>query len=114
MARKTPSRRELRKQVEAAEAIEKADGAKKKPTRKKAAATRTRRTKAKTTQRKRLVWAVFSGSMKEEARFPYDQRTAAEEKIEQLKQKSPKKMYFIQPVKEVLAEAPVAAEEAEE
>ncbi len=35
-------------------------------------------------------------SMKEEGRFPYDQREAAEEKIELLRQKS-KKMYFIQP-----------------
>lgn len=46
--------------------------------------------------------------MKEEGRFPYDQRAAAEEKIELLRQKS-KKMYFIQPLKEVIGEAPGSA-----
>ena len=46
--------------------------------------------------------------MKEEGRFPYDQREAAEEKIELLRQKS-KKLYFIQPLKEVIGEAPGTA-----
>ena len=79
-------------------------------TARKAAPVRKKRTKEKVAQRKRLVWAVFSGSMKEEARFPYDQRAAAEEKAEQLRAKS-KKMYFIQPVKEVISEPlPAAAE----
>jgi len=65
----------------------------KKPTRKKAA----------TIARKRLLWGVFSSSMKEEGRFPYDQRKEAEKKLEQLNSKS-KKPYFIQPIKEVLSE----------
>jgi hypothetical protein len=56
--------------------------------------------------RKRLVWVVYSGSMKEEGRFAYDQLEAAHEKIEQLKLKS-KKLYFIQPVKEILGEGGV-------
>jgi hypothetical protein len=52
--------------------------------------------------------------MKEEARFPYDQRDAAEEKINQLRQKSAKKKYFIQPIKEPIAEpAPEPAEKPE-
>lgn len=105
MARKTPSRLELRKQ---AEAVEAAGGAEEKKPRKaaKAPATRAKRTKEKVVARKRLVWVVYSGSMKEEGRFPYDQLDAAHEKIEQLKLKS-KKMYFIQPVKEILGEGGV-------
>lgn len=104
MARKTPSRLELRKQQEAVEA----QGGE--PARKKAAAKKTttarggKRTKEKAIARKKLVWVVFNGSMKEEGRFPYDQRAAAEEKIEQLKLKSAKKLYFIQPVKETLGD----------
>lgn len=103
MARKTPSRMELRKQAEAAAAQGEDDG-KKKASAKKGAAPRAKRTKDKVIARKRLVWVVFNGSMKEEGRFPYDQRAAAEEKIEQLRLKSNKKLYFIQPVKEIIGE----------
>lgn len=98
-------RMELRKQVEAAEARGSLDTPKKT---KKAAGTKTKRVKEKVQARKRLIWVVYNGSMKEEGRFPYDQRDAAEEKIEQLRQKS-KKMYFIQPLKEVIGEAPGTA-----
>jgi hypothetical protein len=108
----------MRREVEAAEALEKSesDGAgtkKKKTTKKKTVKKKatTRRTKTKAPQRKRLVWAVFSGSMKEEARFSYDQRKDAEKKLEQLRAKATKKMYFIQPVKEPLPAAPAEAEE---
>lgn len=106
MARKTPSRLELRKQAEAAESAEKSGEEKKPKKATKAATPRAKRTKEKVVARKRLVWVVFSGSMKEEGRFPYDQLDAAHEKIEQLKLKS-KKMYFIQPVKEILGEGGV-------
>ncbi len=99
MARKSPSRLELRKQAEAVEALGEAAPEGKKP--RKAAATRAKKPKEKAQVRKRLVWVVFSGNMKEEGRFPYDQKAAAEEKIEQLKLKS-KKLYFIQPVKEII------------
>ena len=75
-----------------------------KDTKKKApAAAKAKRTKEKPVARKRLIWVVYNGSMKEEGRFAYDQRAAAEEKIEQLRQKS-KKLYFIQPVKEVIGD----------
>lgn len=119
MARKTASRLELRRQAEAADAqgidgdAAKARKKKKTPARKKAKTTRAKRAKD-APQRRRLLWGVFNGSMKEEARFPYDQRDAAEEKLEQLRAKS-KKLYFIQPIKEAIAEsAPAAvAEEAE-
>jgi hypothetical protein len=89
----------MRRQAEAAEAEEKSSP-KKKATKKKKA---TRKKKAaKADIRRRLVWGVFTGSMKEESRFPYDQRDAAVERIEQLRAKNAKKLYFIQPVKEPL------------
>jgi len=99
-------RMEMRKQIEAAEARGTSAEAPKKA--KKATGTKTKRVKEKVQARKRLVWVVYNGSMKEEGRFPYDQREAAEEKIELLRQKS-KKMYFIQPLKEVIGEAPGSA-----
>lgn len=117
MARKTASRLSKRREAEAAEAAE-ADGSTTKKKRKKATrkkkATTTRR-KAKATERKRLVWGVFSGTLKEEARFPYDQKKEAEAKLEQLLSKG-KRLYFIQPIKEVITaeELKAAEEEADE
>ncbi|MGE3317099.1 MAG: hypothetical protein AB7O26_18435 [Planctomycetaceae bacterium] len=112
MARKTPSRLELRKQAEAAAAQGGAEAKEGKKAKKDVKKKPVRRTKAKATERKRLMWAVFNSNMKEEGRFPYDQRQAAEERIEQLKLKSAKKLFFIQPVKEVITEA-LAAEKKE-
>jgi hypothetical protein len=113
MARKTQSRLELRKQAEAAEGqAAPADGATKKKKREKDPTKKpTRRAKSKVAERKRLMWAVFNGSMKEEGRFSYDQRDAAEEKVQQLKLKSPKKIYFIQTIKETIVAPLKAAEE---
>jgi hypothetical protein len=107
MARKTASRIQKRKEMEAAGTR----GAKGDATKKKAKRARApSRRKPKVAERKRLIWGVFSGSLKEEARFPYDQRAAAEERLEQLRAKG-KKNYFIQPIKEVItAPAPVPAE----
>lgn len=118
MARKKSTRLELRKMAEAAEALGEDGATKKKKTKKKKATRKkaTRRAKAKTTTRKRLVWVVYNGSMKEEARFPYDERDAAEEKVKALRDKAAgksTKMYFIQPVKEALPDAPVVDEEEE-
>jgi len=104
MPRKSSSRLELRRQAEALEARgEAAEAAAPKKATKKAPAARAKRTREKAPIRKRLVWVVYNGSLKEEARFPYDQYAAAEEKIEQLRQKS-KKMYFIHPLKEPLSD----------
>lgn len=102
MARKTASRLAKRREAEAAESQGVSKTKKKrKATRKKATTTRR---KAKASERKRLVWGVFSGSLKEEARFPYDQKQEAEAKLEQLRSRG-KKMYFIQPIKEVITSA---------
>jgi hypothetical protein len=109
MARKTASRIQKRKEIEAAGAR----GAKGEATKMKAKRARApSRRKAKAAERKRLIWGVFSGSLKEEARFPYDQRAAAEERLEQLRAKG-KKNYFIQPIKEVITTPAPAAAEAE-
>jgi hypothetical protein len=104
MARKTASRLQKRREAEAADA--KSKSAVKKPAKK-----RVTRRKVKVPDRKRKLWGVFSGTLKEEARFPYDQRKQAEEKLEQLRSKS-KKLYFIQPIKEVISAEAAAAEEA--
>ena len=112
MARKSPSRLELRKQAEAAEAEETGSKKKKKKATKKK--TRKKRTKEKAADRRRLVWAVFNGSMKEEARFPYEERAEAEEKMSALQKKSTKKMYFIQPIKEVIPPSELKEKVAEE
>lgn len=110
MARKSPSRLEMRRQAEAAEADAKTSP-KKKATKKKKAVRKKKATK--TEVRRRLFWGVFTGSMKEESRFSYDQRDAAEERIEQLRAKNAKKLYFIQPIKEPL-DGQVAATKAPE
>lgn len=104
MARKTASRLQKRREAEAADAKSKSPV--KKPAKK-----RVTRRKVKVPDRKRKLWGVFSGTLKEEARFPYDQRKQAEEKLEQLRSKS-KKLYFIQPIKEVISAEAAAAEEA--
>ena len=75
--------------------------AKKTSAKKKSAKRKSRSKKATAEARKRMVWGVFSSSMKEEARFPYDQRKEAEKKLDQLSSKS-KKPFFIQPMKEVI------------
>lgn len=115
MARRGPTRLELRRQAEAvesqggAEAPAKAKKSRKsvepgdKPEKVKKSASKAKKPKERPTLRKRLVWVVYSPSMKEEGRFAYDQRPAAEERLEALKLKH-KKPYFIQGVKETLSE----------
>ena len=99
------SRLELRKMNEAAEAAgitdddgEETPRKKKKATRKKAA---TRKAREKPPERKRAVWVLYSGSMKEEGRYPYDQKEAAEERLAVLQGRG-KKLYFMQMVKELI------------
>lgn len=115
MARRTTSRMDMRRMAEAAEARG-ADGdeAKEAPakakakTKKPAAKKSVRRTKEKAIPRRMLMWAVYNGNMKEEARFPYAERKAADEKIAQLREKSAKKLFFIQPIKVPLGDAAAA------
>ena len=99
------SRLELRKMNEAAEAAGLSDEAEETgtKTRKKAAKrkTTTRRTREKPPERKRAVWVIYGGSMKEEGRYPYDQKEAADERLETLQSRG-KKLYFMQMVKELI------------
>jgi len=113
----------MRREVEAAEAAEKTStkkktankkvtkkkvvkktkkkkAAKKKATRKKAATSRARRAK-EVAPRRRLVWVVYSSTMREEGRFLYHERDKADAKLEQLLARG-KRRYFIQPIKEPL------------
>ena len=111
MARKTASRMEMRRMAEAAEARGPEEGGdapapKKAKARAKAPAKKaTKRTKEKVAPRRMLMWAVYNGNMKEEGRFPYAERRAAEEKLAQLREKSAKKLFFIQPIKVPLGDA---------
>ena len=72
-------------------------GAKKKPVKKKA--------RTKPIERRRIVWVIYNNTQKEEDRFPYDQKKAAEERIEVLRSKS-KRLYWLQAVKEVIGAPP--------
>ncbi len=114
------SRLSMRREVEAAEAAGVIDSTKK--TRKKSATSRekgekkgdgketvkkkriakprTRRAK-EAAQRRRLVWVVYSSTMREEGRFLFYERDKAEERLQQLLSKG-KRRYFIQPIKEAL------------
>jgi hypothetical protein len=119
MARKTSSRLELRRQAEAAESqgtpaetTETGAAKKKVAAVKKKAAPRARRTKAKAQVRKRLVWGVFSSSMKEEGRFLYADREGADAKAAQLAEKH-KRTYFVQPIKEIIGERAIELTEDE-
>ena len=102
------SRLELRREYDAAEAAgitddddgEATPKKKKKATRKKAAP---RKVREKPPERKRAVWVLYSGSMKEEGRYPYDQKEAADERLAVLQGRG-KKLYFMQMVKESRSE----------
>lgn len=114
MAKRTVSRRELRDQAEAAEkrgAKEGADESGKKKAKEAKAKVKTKRSKAKVVVRKRLVWGVFSASLKEEGRFVYAEREAAETRAEELAAKH-KRTYFVQPIKEPIPDKPPVDAEA--
>lgn len=108
------SRLSMRREVEAAEAVEettastkeedaKKKAAKKKATRKKSTTARARKAK-EVAPRRRLVWVVYSSTMREEGRFLYHERDKADAKLQQLLARG-KRRYFIQPIKELLDSA---------
>lgn len=105
MARKTRSRKELRAEAEAVEAMEAAEeaegGAKKKAKKKKAK--RKSRKKADAVVRLKLFWGVFDQSMKRKALYDFSQQKEAEKKAEDLS-KGGKSPHFVQKVKEVIEE----------
>lgn len=116
----------MRREVEAAEAAEagttkkkatrktageKAEGTTKKrakkgdtdpaaPKKRKAAKPRTKRAK-EAMQRRRLIWVVYSSTMREEGRFLYHEKDKADELLATLLGRG-KRRYFMQPMKEAL------------
>ena len=99
MARKTRSRKELRAEAEAVEALEVAEGGKKA----KKKAKRKSRKKADAQIRLKLFWGVFNQSMKRVALYDFSQQKEAEKKAEDLS-KNGKSPHFVQKVKEVIEE----------
>ena len=91
MAKKTTTKKVAKKVAE-----ETTKKVVKKATKKKAVK---RKRKASDPTRYRLIWGVYSSSMREEARFDYDRRKDADKKAEQLKARG-KKIYWVQPIKE--------------
>lgn len=120
------SRLSMRREVEAAEAAEagtaskkaarktsaeKAEGTTKKrarksdtdpaaPKKRKAAKPRTKRAK-EAMQRRRMIWVVYSSTMREEGRFLYHEKDKADELLATLLGRG-KRRYFMQPMKEAL------------
>lgn len=92
-----------RREAEAAEKLGKTAATTKKKA-PKAKTTTARKRKSKAPERKRILWGVFSGTLKEEGRYLWNEKDKAEERLAQLRSKS-KKLYFIQPIKEVLSES---------
>src|SRR5579864_3269833 len=106
MAKKTRNIRELREQADAAEKQGKtteAGASEKKKVKdpKKKAAAKPKRSKVKVIVRKRMLWAVFSASLKEEGRFAYAERDAADARAAELAAKH-KRTFFVQAIKEPL------------
>ena len=64
-----------------------------------------RKKKSTDPTRFRLIWGVYSSSMREEARFDYDCRKDADKKADQLTAKG-KKLYWVQPIKEEIIPEP--------
>jgi len=112
---KSPSRLEMRKQVEAAEKRTPGDG-EAKPAKKKAAAAADGEKKVKKVAkpkkkvkkvvnvRQRRVWGIFDNSNQQVATFAYAQRQAADTKLAELQEKGKSNTYFIQPVNEPIPE----------
>lgn len=93
----TRSRKDLRAEAEAAEALEK-EGKKKKAKKK---TKRKSRKKAAAEVRLKLFWGVFNQSMKRVALYDFSQQKEAEKKAQELSKKTP---HFVQKVKEVIEE----------
>lgn len=97
MARKTRSRKDLRAEAEAVEALEESGKKKKKKAKRKS------RKKADAEVRLKLFWGVFNQSMKRVALYDFSQQKEAEKKAEDLS-KNGKSPHFVQKVKEAIEE----------
>jgi hypothetical protein len=107
MARKLVNRKELRAEVEAAEALAgaaEAEGGKKTKAKgeKKAPVKRKSRSKTAEPERRKLFWGVFNQSAKRVALFDFSQRKAAEAKAAELTSGG-KNPHFVMKVKEAIS-----------
>jgi hypothetical protein len=110
MARKVVNRKELRAQVEAAEARGKKAAPKEKVAKekkakepKKAAEKKPARKKVAKEARMKAYWGVFNSGMKRLALFEYADKKAAEKKVQELIGSS-RAHHFVQLVKEAISE----------
>ena len=105
------SRLDKRRVVEAADARDAAEGTAEKDGKKKRAAPGTKKkvvkkkVRSKPIERRRIVWVIYNSTQKEEDRFPYEDKKAAEERLEVLRSKS-KRLYWLQAVKEAIGAPP--------
>jgi hypothetical protein len=105
------SRLDKRREVEAADARDAVEGTAEKDGKKKRAAPGVKKkvvkkkVRAKPVERRRIVWVIYNSTQKEEDRFPFDQKKAAEERLDVLRSKS-KRLYWLQAVKEALGAPP--------
>ncbi len=108
MAGRTLNRFDLRDQADHAEKLEAAADAEapaEAGVKKKKAPAKPRKTRAKKLPpRPRACWGVFDSSLKRVALFDYNQRPAADQKLAEMLALK-KGLYFIQIVKDVMAEA---------
>lgn len=104
MARKVVSRKDLRAEAEAAEALEAADEALGTKKAKKKTTKRKTTKKAAAEVRLKAFWGVFNHSLKRVALYDYSQKKEAEKKAEELTAKG-KNTHFVQLVKEIIKEA---------
>jgi hypothetical protein len=98
MARKVVNRKALREEADAAEALEKAEGA---PKKKKAPVKRKKKAAAEV--RVKLFYGVFNQSLKRVALYEFNQKKQAEKKALELG-KDGKTPHFVQKVKEAITE----------
>ena len=88
------SRLDKRREVEAADARDAAEGTAEKDGKKKRAAPGVKKKavkkkpRTKPVERRRIVWVIYNSTQKEEDRFPFDQKKAAEERLDVLRSKS--------------------------
>ncbi|HAN96183.1 MAG TPA: hypothetical protein DCQ98_01525 [Planctomycetaceae bacterium] len=101
MARKVMNRKELRAEADAAEKLETAKP-KKAPAKK--ATKRKSRAKEPVQERMKLMWGVFSQSLKRVAVYDFENKKEALKKAEELSS-SGKSPHFVQKVKEAVEEA---------
>ncbi|QGJ71219.1 Hypothetical protein PBC10988_29230 [Planctomycetales bacterium 10988] len=110
MARRVVSRRDLRREAEAAEALGKEETSSsststktKAKSTKKTTTRKTRTKKAAKEVRKKMYWGVFDQTLKQIELFEFNEKENAQAKAEELSA-TKKSLYFVKPVKKEIEE----------